>query len=352
VNAAPRSPFIKLILVQTVLRAWNSAHFALVVIGTVLKMIVTNEIPSPGLLATLSPSEGERDGMRGIRTLWVFAILFAARFEAMRGQPKHLMRAQHCGNAMSAAFVLALWCAVLHASAADVSDGHPLKYEAPASLAGTIYDAAGTNVLFKFKRTATRSGTNLNVLREYTGLDGKLAARETVVYRGDQLVSYTLDELQIGAKGRAKILYEPSNKASGKIEFNYLLPNGKLEKAGERLQSETLASDMVGPFLSDHWADLMNGREVKCRYLVIPRKETVGFTFAKHAETTWRGKPVVVIRMEPSSWLISRLVDPLFFTIEKNGQHRVLQYTGRTTPKIKSKAAWKDLDAVTIFDWE
>jgi hypothetical protein len=38
--------------------------------------------------------------------------------------------------------------------------------------------------------------------------------------------------------------------------------------------------------------------------------------------------------------------------MEKNGQHRVLQYTGRTTPKIKFKSGWKDLDAVTVFDWK
>ena len=59
---------------------------------------------------------------------------------------------------------------------------------------------------------------------------------------------------------------------------------------------------------------------------------------------------MVVIRMEASSWVVGLVVDPLFFTMEKDGQHRVLQYTGRTTPKIKSKSGWKDLDAVTVFD--
>ena len=33
---------------------------------TVLKKKVGNEIPSPGLAATLSPSDGERDGVRGV----------------------------------------------------------------------------------------------------------------------------------------------------------------------------------------------------------------------------------------------------------------------------------------------
>lgn len=230
-------------------------------------------------------------------------------------------------------------------------DARPLKYEAPSPFTATIYDATATNVLFKFKRTATRSGTNLNVLREYVYPDGKLAARETVIYEGDTLVSYALDDAQTGATGRAKILHDSRDKASGKIEFNYSVSNGRLEHATEALPPDTLNGDMVGPFIADHWEDLVNEREVNSRQLVIPRLETVGFTFVKQTETIWRGKPVVIIRMKPSSWLIGLIVDPLLFTVEKNGQHRVLQYTGRTTPKIKSKAGWKDLDAVTIFDW-
>jgi hypothetical protein len=56
--------------------------------------------------------------------------------------------------------------------------------------------------------------------------------------------------------------------------------------------------------------------------------------------------------MEATSRVIALLVDPLFFTIEKAPSHRVLEYEGRTTPKTKSGNKWKDLDAVTVFDWE
>src|SRR5262245_46141889 len=61
-----------------------------------------------------------------------------------------------------------------------------LAYEEPRFLTGTIY-AKGlerTNVLFRFTRTATRSGNTLKVLREFTQPDGKPAARERVLYEG------------------------------------------------------------------------------------------------------------------------------------------------------------------------
>ena len=270
----------------------------------------------------------------------------------MRGQPKRLVPASNGNNAIAAALLGVFGWLVLSASAADTADPLPLKYEFPTSLAGTIYDATGTNVLFGFKRTATRAGTNLQVLCEYSAPDGKLAARETIDYHGDRLVAFTLEELQTGATGSVKILYPPSERVSGKIEFNYLVPRGRLENASENLRPDTLTSDMVGTFLTDHWTELMKERAIKCRYLVVPRKQTIGFTFRRHAETTWRGKPAVVVRMEASSWVVGLAVDPLFFTMEKDGQHRVLQYTGRTTPKIKSKAGWKDVDAVTVFDWK
>jgi hypothetical protein len=38
--------------------------------------------------------------------------------------------------------------------------------------------------------------------------------------------------------------------------------------------------------------------------------------------------------------------------MQKDPPHHVLQYVGRTTPKVEVAGKWKDLDAVTVFDWE
>jgi hypothetical protein len=56
--------------------------------------------------------------------------------------------------------------------------------------------------------------------------------------------------------------------------------------------------------------------------------------------------------MEPTSPVISALVDPIHFTMQKAPPHRILQYVGRTTPKIQAGGKWRDLDAVTVFDWD
>jgi hypothetical protein len=55
--------------------------------------------------------------------------------------------------------------------------------------------------------------------------------------------------------------------------------------------------------------------------------------------------------MEATSLIIAQLVDPVLFTVEKDGQHRVLQYVGRVTPKTKAGNKWNDLDATFVFEW-
>ena len=107
-------------------------------------------------------------------------------------------------------------------------------------------------MLFKFKRVATRSGSRVNVLREYTYPDGKPAARERIVYDGDDLVSYALDELQIGAAGAVKVQRDASNPARSTLLFEYtkdLASGSKPKTSTEALRNDTLTSDMVATFL-------------------------------------------------------------------------------------------------------
>ena len=256
-----------------------------------------------------------------------------------------------------AAILIAGWAGQTNCSGDPTNTNGPaLKYEDPKLLLGTVYakDSGQQQVLFKFKRVATRSGSTLNVLREYTYPDGKPAARERVVYDGDDLVSYALDELQVGAAGAVKVRREAGKPTKSALLFEYtkdLASGSKLKTSTEALRNDTLTGDMVAPFLVSHWAELLNGEKLKCRYVVVPRRETVGFTFAKESETASQGRAVVIIKMEPTSLIIARLVDPVFFTVEKDGQHRVLQYVGRVTPKAKAGNKWDDLDATFVFEW-
>lgn len=186
------------------------------------------------------------------------------------------------------------------------------------------------------------------MLREFNLPNGKLAAREKVVYENNQLKSLVLDELQNGARGDAKV-----ESVNGELKLNFEYTDGATTKTGsEKFLDEILTSDMVGPYIAAHWDELAKGGVVKCRLISISRAETVGFKFFKESDATWKGKPVMMVTLQPSSVIIARLVAPLHFVVEKEGIHRVIQYSGRTTPSIQRDGKWEDLDAVTVFDWK
>lgn len=240
--------------------------------------------------------------------------------------------------------------------AAEVSKGAAAFsiYEEPKLLTGAVYSSEpeSKKLLYKFTRTTTRSGTTVRVQRDYTYPDGKPAAREVITYEGDSLVSFELEELQIGASGSAKIRRDTANPGKNGIDFSYSKePGAKPKLRTEALAENTLNSDMIATFLASHWDKLARGEKVKSRYLVVPRTETVGFTFVKEPDAPGQDQKVMIVKMEATSVILAALVDPLFFTLEKEPPHRVLRYAGRTTPKIQAGGKWKDLDAVTVFDW-
>jgi hypothetical protein len=258
---------------------------------------------------------------------------------------------------LAASLVVGWASQAMFAADASQTNAAVLRYEEPKSLTARIYakSPGPQTLLFNFKRLATRSGSKLNVLREYTYPDGRLAVRQHVAYEGDELVGFEVEELQNGARGNAKIRHDPASPAKGAVSFEYAkdTASGAKPKTNEEpLRNDTLMDDMIGPFLALHWGMLLNGQPVKCRYISVPRRETVGFTFTKDSESTWQGQKVIIVKMEATSFIIAALVDPVFFTVEKEGKHRILRYIGRTTPKIKTGSKWADLDAVTLFDWK
>src|SRR2546423_935375 len=263
-------------------------------------------------------------------------------------------------GAWVSALVLGLSAGTFCLRAASPSPSHSIPaidYEQPKLLVGLIV-APGDNskkLLFKSQRTATRSGSTVRVVCDYTYPDGSLAARDRIVYEAGQLASFESEELQTGEKGGAVVRIDPENPGKKKIFFDYTVGVGDKAKKSKATESqgpenEVLVDDMIPGFIVAHWDTLMKGLPAKFRYIALSRKETVGFKLSKDSTVLREGKPVVRIKMEPTSIIIAQLVDPLFFVVEPQGAHRILEYIGRTTPMIRSGNKWKDLDAITIFE--
>ena len=239
------------------------------------------------------------------------------------------------------------------ATRAENSTQPPQSYEFPRSLNAEIYTGDRKELLFKFSRAAEVSGSRLKVERLFSYPDGKLAARESVVYDKNALVSFELEDAQTGAKGSATIRRPTNATAKAELQIRYAKADGGRPKVRtETLRENTLVADMVGTFLTSNWDALKRGEKVKCRLIVTSRVETVGFTFERDSEAKLNGNEVLLVKMEPGSPIISALIHPLWFTMEQMPPHRVLEYQGRTTPKFQVDGKWKDLEALTVFDWK
>ncbi len=226
-------------------------------------------------------------------------------------------------------------------------------YAEPKLLTGTLY-AIGSNrktVLFNFRRTATRSGSTVHVERQFLNTNGSVAAVEKVRYESNQLVSFEMQEFQANVSGSVQIEPDRGNPARQKIfiSFDYDLRPAK--GRARALQPNTIVDDTLYPFLMAHWDDLMRGNAVKFRFVSLEWERTFEFRLLKTGESVENGQPVVQITMKPTSLFVAKLVNPLVFTAEKNSPHRILSYTGRTTPRIRKGNSWKYLDAETVFDY-
>jgi hypothetical protein len=240
---------------------------------------------------------------------------------------------------------LAAFCSPLLAAAPD--------YLEPKLLTGSIYDKPDGRLLFTFRRIATQTGEVVSVLREFHNPDGSLAAQERVRYERGRLVRFELDERQAGARGHA--IVESLANERQQVQFEYTTRPGRAEKRRQKSETvggEVLISDMLPGFMAKHWDELSRGEIVRFRYIVVPRLETIAFKLRRDTTVELRGQKVVRIKMEPANAFIAQFLDPLVFTVEAEAPHRILQYWGRTTPRMRSGQSWKDLDALTVFKWE
>ncbi len=232
---------------------------------------------------------------------------------------------------------------------------NPNHLAEPKFLTGTIYqkDSERKKVLFIFQRTATQTGDTLRVERKFLQPDGTLVAVENIAYQDGQLTDYTMSEPRANIFGDIQTVADPKNPGARRILIDYChSPAVRKKTDGEPLQPDTLIADNLYPFIIAHWEELMKGASVKFRFVALEQECTYNFQLTKESESSLNHRPVVRLKMIPTNPLVAMMVTPLYFILEKDGERRLLNYVGRTTPRIKKGKVWKYLDAETVFDWK
>ena len=190
--------------------------------------------------------------------------------------------------------------------------------------------------LFTQSQTEQHTGDTLtSVRRVYATPQGQEAAVEEVTFEGGRIQTFRLEQKQTQEEGRMEV-------SGGRLQFSYTA-GGKTSSDSEIASPDLVVPPTVVPYLRARWDALLQGQTIKVRLAVLERKETVGFQFTKIGESTVGGKPVVVVQMKPSSFIISALVKPIRMTFDKESR-RLIDFSGRTVPMRQVDGKWEPLD--------
>ncbi len=201
---------------------------------------------------------------------------------------------------------------------------------------------------FFFHSTVSESGGIKRAINTYSDKQGKPLIIEESEFAGEKLLHYIYKQNQVTESGVAGF-------KEGKVVFSFT-SEGKTETDSETVDPTMIVGPMIGPLLEKNWTLLMNGEQLKVRYLAIERLETIGFKFFKDKERNLNGREVIDILMKPSSFFISALVSPVRITVTKEAPHWILESDGRTPIRVSEKAVpekrkdWKAIDARVEYD--
>lgn len=210
-------------------------------------------------------------------------------------------------------------------------------------LTGTIY-ALGSNKT-KVLYTLVSKSSEAGVHKVFYTPKGDVAIIEDAKFANGEVIEYSIEHKLFPEKGSFSV-------RDGKVNFTYT-KNGKTEIDSEDVRPNLTIGVHLVTLLRKNWDLIMKGGTLETRYAALERKETVGFKFFKIEEKLMPEfglKPVVLVKMKPTSMVISALVDPIIFIYGKDGS-RLLQVSGRTQPKILQDGKWKDLDADIVYTY-
>lgn len=118
------------------------------------------------------------------------------------------------------------------------------------------------------------------------------------------------------------------------------------EKAEENL---VLPSSLIA-YLKPKFPKIINGETVPIRMAVMDKRESFRFDVSKdRIEKGSEGQDILVMKMKGSSFIVSKVVDPMFFFIDLK-KDKILGFEGRSALARKEGSKWKPLDVKVAYN--
>ena len=165
-----------------------------------------------------------------------------------------------------------------------------------------------------------------------------------VVQGANHTASYELTRVdlihgQTGVSGSVEV-------TGNQLTFT-LVEDGKSSVTTEQVSAPVVSGPTMFGYIVTHWNELMRGESLPIRFVIIERKETIGFKLARVDAPVGR----TAIRMTPSNWLMKLAVPSTSFEFD-TATRKVLEYTGRVPPMEVVNGALKTLDARVTYEFK
>ena len=206
----------------------------------------------------------------------------------------------------------------------------------------TIYELGSnkSKPLYKGVYSIKEEGGKLNQINTITDMSGKVVATEKLTEVKGKFYSYEYHRLNAGEGGDVTL-------KGNTLYYKYTI-QGKTETEDLELP----VNYVVGAGLTSHvrgkWNEILAGKEVHIRYGVVDRQDIYRFKLFKIGTGKLNGKDTINVQMMPATWLISKLVKPLYFKFSTDGAD-VYEIEGRTILLKQVGKKWKPLDGHTVY---
>ncbi len=203
-----------------------------------------------------------------------------------------------------------------------------------------VRDLRTQDLLFNKQTEVKREEDLTLIFTTYVNPDGTTAIKEATTLKDSELIRYEIQQEQLGLKSTIEV------QEAG-VKFSGVNSKGEAKSKEAKNPGNLVVGPSLPGMILKHWDKIEAGERVQIHFAAWDRGESIGFRLFKSDKA--EDPTTLQVIMQPSSWLIRRLVNDLVFTYDTESRS-LRSIRGRATPKQNHANTWRDLDALIVYE--
>jgi hypothetical protein len=197
----------------------------------------------------------------------------------------------------------------------------------------------------QFHVTSKKEGDLVSSTSVFTAPEG-VQVTELSSERGGHVIKAMIENQAIKKRSELEV-------KEGKVFYKVTdLVTGAVKTSQDDAETNLVVPSTVFSYISPFFNDLREGKEVKLKVAVLDRRESFSFVMKKiKVEKGLAGDDLMVLEMEPVSFIVKALVDPMYFYVHaKSGALHAFE--GRSALRRKTGDQYKEMKVRTAYEYK